>query len=373
MRVCIITSVHPLYDTRIFYKQANSLVHNGYNVTIIAQHDITENIDGIEVVPIPITRSRLLRPCNIFRVLILALKQRAGIYHFHDPELLLVIPFIKIFTRGKIIYDVHENVRYAILSKNWIPRVLRKPASICYRLIEFLTFPFIDRVILAEDSYLKSYGSGSRIAVIRNYQILPFISSPREYISQPDIIYVGGITEGRGILEILESIKLLKDKYKDIKLTLVGPIYSDKFRKRMDSLINKYGITNNVEFTGRIKHELVYDIISQNSIGLSILHPEPNYIDSLPTKLFEYMLCGRPVIVSDFPLWKDIVDSNKCGLAVDPLSPGDIAAAIKYLLDHSDEARQMGENGRKAVIEKYNWENESKKLISTYQGLLRVK
>ena len=82
------------------------------------------------------------------------------------------------------------------------------------------------------------------------------------------------------------------------------------------------------------------------------------------------MAAGLPVIASNFPLWKEIVEGNKCGLIVNPLDPEEIARAIEYLINHPDEARRMGKNGRRAVLEKYNWENESKKLLKLYEGLL---
>jgi len=91
----------------------------------------------------------------------------------------------------------------------------------------------------------------------------------------------------------------------------------------------------------------------------------------MPNKIFEYMIAGLPVIASNFPLWKEIVEGNNCGICVNPLDPKEIANAIKYLIDHPDEARAMGENGRRSVLEKYNWEKESEKLIRLYEEILK--
>jgi glycosyltransferase involved in cell wall biosynthesis len=100
------------------------------------------------------------------------------------------------------------------------------------------------------------------------------------------------------------------------------------------------------------------------------LHPVINYLDALPVKMFEYMAAGIPVIASDFPLWREIVLGNQCGLCVDPMDPASIAKAIDYLMLHFDEARQMGENGRRAVLARYNWSVEEAKLLSYYKNLL---
>jgi glycosyltransferase involved in cell wall biosynthesis len=90
---------------------------------------------------------------------------------------------------------------------------------------------------------------------------------------------------------------------------------------------------------------------------------------SLPVKMFEYMAAGIPVIASNFPLWQEIFSTSECGICVNPLDPKAIGEAIQYLMDHPDEAEQMGRNGRKAVEEKYNWVIEEKKLLDLYAGL----
>jgi glycosyltransferase involved in cell wall biosynthesis len=103
--------------------------------------------------------------------------------------------------------------------------------------------------------------------------------------------------------------------------------------------------------------------------GLVTLHPVINYLDALPVKMFEYMAAGIPVIASDFPLWREIVLGNQCGLCVDPMDPTAIAKAIDFLVIHPAEARQMGENGRRAVLERYNWSVEQAKLLTYYKNL----
>jgi glycosyltransferase involved in cell wall biosynthesis len=134
-------------------------------------------------------------------------------------------------------------------------------------------------------------------------------------------------------------------------------------------LLRQYDLEARVQIPGPIPHEKVFDVLVRSHIGLAVLHPDPNYVDSLPTKLFEYMAAGLPVVASNFPLWKEIVEGNRCGITVDPLDPKAIAQAIEYLLTHPEEARRMGENGRRAVEEKYNWEREKEKFAQTLQGV----
>jgi glycosyltransferase involved in cell wall biosynthesis len=84
------------------------------------------------------------------------------------------------------------------------------------------------------------------------------------------------------------------------------------------------------------------------------------------------MSAGIPVISSDFPLWKEIVEENECGICVDPMDTHAIADAVEYICNHPSRSKQMGENGRKLIKEKYNWKEESKKLISIYENLVKV-
>jgi glycosyltransferase involved in cell wall biosynthesis len=103
--------------------------------------------------------------------------------------------------------------------------------------------------------------------------------------------------------------------------------------------------------------------------GVVTLHPVRNYVDCQPVKMFEYMAAGIPVIASRFPFWLDIVEGNDCGVCVDPFDPAAIAAAIDHFVTHPELAMRMGENGRRAVLEKYNWQPESRKLIDFYEHL----
>jgi glycosyltransferase involved in cell wall biosynthesis len=101
-----------------------------------------------------------------------------------------------------------------------------------------------------------------------------------------------------------------------------------------------------------------------------VFKPAANHVRAQPTKLFEYMSAGLPVIASNFPLWREIVERNNCGICVDPLSPAALAEAIRWLIQHPDAAREMGANGRRAVRTTYNWEPEGRKLTTLYRSLL---
>ncbi len=380
-KVCILTTVHPTFDTRIFHKEAKTLVQAGYDVTLIVQHDGDTEVEGVRIIALPKPRNRLQRIFGLtWRAFRLALREKADIYHFHDPELLPIGVLLKLFTRGKVIYDVHENVKEQILNKAWLPLWSRKLLSLSYELIEKLSILVIDEVIIAEDSYTKNYQGHKNVTAIRNYPILSYLETHTGTRIAADLVmdgdhnfkvtYVGGVTKLRGALELIESISIVKaNGHQGVVLNLIGPIMPPALRAELDGLIREYGLKQDVSIPGRIPHDTIYEVLSKSNVGVAILRPDPNYVESLPTKLFEYMAAGLPVIASNFPLWKEIVEGNECGLTVDPLDPKEIAQAIEYLITHPEEARRMGENGRRAVEEKYNWETEGRKLLQLYEGL----
>ncbi len=376
-KVCILTTVHSPFDTRIFHKQAKTLVKAGYDVALIAQHEKDEVVDGIKIIALHKPRNRFTRIFGLTWIaFFLALKQKADVYHFHDPELLPAGALLRLITKKSVIYDVHENVPKQLLNKFWIPKLLRYLIAFSYRLVERVSLVFISSLIIAEDSYLENYPHDSRVLAIRNYPILlpnENFSDRRFYSAKETyLLYVGGVSVIRGAFELIKTMHLLTIRgHEDIKLVVGGPFLPPALEQEISRAVVGYGLKDSIKFLGNIPYTKVSLLLSQSNIGLAILHPNPNYIESLPTKLFEYMMAGLPVIVSNFPLWRKIVEDNKCGLCVDPLSPEDIADAIEWLVSHPKEARHMGKNGRRIVEEKYNWEKEAKKLLTLYEGLLR--
>lgn len=379
VKVCILTTVHPPFDTRIFHKQAKTLARAGYEVILIAQHEGDKVVEGIRVIGLARPRNRFVRIFGLtWQAFFAALRQRADVYHLHDPELLPIGVLLKLFTGARVIYDVHENVPKQILSKEWLPKPMRKLVALVYKFVERVCLSFIDTIVIAEDSYIENYPGRRNVVAVRNYPIISRIAYGRQG-SRWDraeggsfrLVYVGGVTKLRGAVELIEAMKILLEKgYRDIALFLIGPVTPLKLKDELAHLISQYGLERSVNIPGPVPYETVFDILARANVGMAILHPDPNYVDSLPTKLFEYMAAGLPVIASNFPLWREIVEGNNCGVCVDPLNPKAIADAIEYLITHPEEARKMGENGRRAVEEKYNWETESQKLLRLYEELL---
>jgi glycosyltransferase involved in cell wall biosynthesis len=289
------------------------------------------------------------------------------VYHFHDPELLPVGLLLRLTTCAKVIYDVHEDVPEQVLTKHWIPRALRRPAAAAVGFGEKLLARAVDAVVVATEGIAERFVRFDPV-VIRNYPSLSMLPCPaveERSRHRSQLIYVGGIGRLRGAFEMVQALVRVAQTC-DVRLRLIGRFEPPGIGEELSALPG----WKRVRMLGWLDPPAVYEELKHASIGLVCLHPAPRYIVALPVKLFEYMAAGLPVVASSFPLWKEIVEGNECGLCVDPLDPQAIAAAIEYLIAHPDKARRMGENGRRAVEEKYNWERESEKLLALYDKLL---
>jgi glycosyltransferase involved in cell wall biosynthesis len=360
--ICHLTSVHPPMDTRIFTKECSSLAGAGYETHLVAPDAPAGVHNGVRFHSITRGRGRLKRMTNTVRdVYRKALEINADAYHFHDPELLPVGLLLKMKGK-KVIYDVHEDVPRQILSKHWIPAPLRKTISRTFEIFENFAAKRFDAIAAATPFISERFARiGCKSFYVNNYPLLAEFVTPERDWSRKEhaVCYVGGISVKRGIQEMVKAI----DKT-DATLLLAGKFIPESQRNETMKLSGWQQVT---EF-GHVNRDEVQRILARGMAGLVTLHPIINYKDALPVKMFEYMAAGIPVIASDFPLWREIVESNKCGICVDPLDEKQIAQAIQYLVDHPEEAKRMGDNGRRAIEEKYSWEMEARKLIDVYES-----
>jgi glycosyltransferase involved in cell wall biosynthesis len=370
-KICILTSGHSPFDERIFHKEAKSLAKAGYRVVIVAQHDTEQVVDGVKILPVPATKSRFERMTRTtWRLFRLALKEKARIYHFHEPALIPAGIVLKLLGK-QVIYDMHELVFHSFDDKSWLgPRFFKKLAQLIYLLIEGASVRTLDHLVLAEDDYQTYYNlryrTFSNYTIVRNYPILSLIENTpppdRIYKPKPIVIYAGGLERVRGTREIIQAMELLRNK---AELWLLGKWESQKFKKECEDLRGwKY-----TRYLGFVPLSEAYQHMKIADVGIAMLYPIRNYLTSLPVKAFEYMACSLPMVASNFPYWQGIF--GECALFANPYKPEDIANKILYLLDDPDKAKQLGKRGRQLTEEQYNWEAESKKLVALYEKLLK--
>lgn len=372
-KVCILTSVHIPFDGRVFHREARSLAKAGYEVVLITRHDKEEVVDGVRVVPLPQPRSRMQRMTKVmWRLYRLAVRENADVYHFHDPELMIAGLLLKM--RGKrVIWDVHEHYPNGILDKYYLPKPLRRLISKSFDLFERAVVRFFDYVIYTTPFVGERYATMKvRSGRVENYPIIE-LAETFERNPQERVIYLGGMSRIRGLVEMVEAFGIVAKRYPRWELYLVGSCRPASLEQELKELAKKLGVEANVKFIAWVPYEEKERLSSQASMGVITYLPYANNTSCLPNKLFDYMLVGLPVIASNFPLYREVVEPNRCGLIVDPSKPDQIARAMEYLIEHPQEARQMGENGRRAIVEKYNWEKESRRLLEIYETVLNEK
>ncbi len=367
LHICHLTSVHPQGDVRIFEKECSSLAKK-YSVSFIVVNGTSTSKNNVNIIGLPVAYSgRLSRFSKAVNELYkAAIALEADVYHFHDPEILRVAKKLKKAGK-KVIYDVHEDLPRQILAKPYLKNIIKKPLSRLIERYENKIAAQLDGIITAtpfiKDRFLRL---NKNTIDINNFPILEELILDMDYSSKTgnEICYVGGITKIRGIAELIKAMSSINQE--NFKLNLAGHFQESDFKE----VLKKEKSWNKVIEHGFLNRMQVKDIYSHSKIGMVTLHPIINYLDSLPVKMFEYMAAGLPVIASDFPLWKTIIEDNNCGICVNPLNPHEIANAINRLLNNPKEAQEMGENGKKLVIEKYNWKTEEAKLITFYTELL---
>jgi len=362
-KVTHLTSVHPRYDTRIFLKECTSLAKK-YKVNLIVADDKGDGVkNGVSFYDVGVGRGRINRILKTTKKILKKAKElNSDIYHIHDPEL---IPIgLKLKKLGKkVIFDAHEDLPKQILSKHYFGNITKKILSLIIAKFEIWALKKFDLVISAtpiiKEKFLKH---NIKSVDINNFPILDELIDIKPNFKTKTICYIGLLYQTRGIKEIVKAIENI-----DIKLIIAGKFYDKNFEDEIKALKG----WNKVDFRGFVSRDEVKEILEESIAGLVTLHPTPSYVEAYPVKMFEYMSAGIAVISSDFPLYKEFVEKNNCGICVNPMDIKQIEKAIKQCLDNMELTKQMGQNGKIAITNKYNWKNEEKKLLKVYDEIIR--
>ena len=367
--ICHISTVHSVNDSRIFYKECQTLVKNNFEVNLVINAERSGLMEGVNVIALPPAKNRISRVFFLsFKAFFKAWKTHASIYHFHDPELIFIGFLFKILGK-KVIYDVHEDLREDILLKRWLGgRFITKFFSHASSFAEKLADYFFDAIVAATPK-ISAHFSPRKTITLRNFVMLSNFSKAKvnenKKISKNHkkiLIYIGSLAEIRGIKEIICSMAEVDI---ETELWLIGRWENEQFRRECEALPE----FKRVKYVGYINHNKIPSYLRLADVGLVTLHPTTTFIESYPIKVFEYMSSALPVIMSDFLLWKELF--KDAAIFVDPLNVKDIANKIQYILSQDEIRKNIALKGENLVLTKYNWEMESKKLIHLYDLLLK--
>lgn len=377
--VGVVTSVHAPWDVRIFHRECRALAAAGHRVTLLAPADFArEERDGVTLVGFPRPARRLGRIRLWWQLFREALRLRPEVVHFHDPELLLLVPLFRL-ARGKrlrLIYDVHEYFADAIRVKHWIPRAFRPTLSFLAGRMERFLARGVDGLVLAVEGQSSLFPNfRGPIAVVRNLPSQALFADPQPHpaldVPAFRLIYVGLILPQRGIDVLLEAMRILHEQeVRDVVLFLIGPETSPAYMRDIQAFVRKHGLEEQVRWLGPVPPDQLEHYLAAADAGVAPgLYTAQYSRPSLFTKLFEYMLAGLPTVVADYPWSRPYVEEGQCGIVVPAEDAEAYAQAIRWLRDHREEAREMGRRGRELVLRKYTWEREQERLISFYREI----
>lgn len=369
--VCILTSAHPAFDTRIFHKQAVSLRQAGYEVTLISHHPESTTRDGIEIEALPPVDTHWDRFVDLWDLYKSAIKKDADVYHLHDPGLLPVGVGLSARTDAKIIYDVHEQYEKAFQYYDFPPDFITPAFVKFYPRFQSLCCMKFDGVITTNLSTTKQFRQAGHqnVVAIHNYPITDKIKIGKADVeSTADFIlaYVGSMGPIRGLKQMLNCTHKLCDQGYDVELWLLGDL--GQYKEMVISHTERHNIKDNIRLFGYVDYSEIFSYLQNADVGLVFL--DPNYIQhDIPTKLFEYMYVNLPVVVTRTESTERIVDRS-FGRLTEFNDIDDQARVIGDLLDNPEQRRSMGKYGQELVEKRYNWEHEEDRLISFYNMII---
>lgn len=372
VRVCHISTVHVANDARIFYRQCCELVRTGYEVHLVINCEESGIKHGVHMHKCPRPKNRLTRILfTPWAALRLALKTNSTIYHYHDPELMFMGFVLRWVFRKKVVYDVHESVARHIMTKRWLPKCTRKIIALAYTAIEKI-LKHGQAIILANEYSVPDYDKS--VYLVRNYPLLDesLLEQSKNTTKEPTVpmlIYVGGVWRSRGAMIYVELAGKLAEQGQDFRMMIIGP-YDEKFGQELFARIRALNLEDKVAIPGRIDNKEAMVYVSKATLGLSLLFPDPNYTICLASKILEYMMFGVPVLASDFDHWRKYVEGEQTGVMVDPCDLDQIVGACEQMLSNRTELEAMGNRGKAAVRDKYNWSSEFAVLLKCYSDLL---
>ena len=342
-KVCMISSSRNALEQRMFLKEATSLARTGYCVSIIAPHPRDEVVSGISIRAATKFESRLSRMIRttwyVYRE---ALRQKAQVYHFHNTELMPVGWLLKL--QGKrVFYDVREDTPADIRDRFYIPRYARPVVANAVDIAEKFSGRFLDGIIAATDHigarFLTAKTAMSRIFPC--WTNLPpslfpiFSAKPWSCTLEPSPRFAGF------------SNWLMPWDCCPLNFRPGSPLGVRLIRRPWKQKRGKKQVGNGTDHAGWQNRQGLLDLLGKARIGVVPFLPAANHTDCQPTKLFEYMVAGLPVVATDLLQVGKIVRDAQCGILVEPGNPKAMANAIQWLLEHPREAQEMGDRGRR--------------------------
>lgn len=365
-KILIVTTIHSPYDARIYERNILPL-SKLFSIVVIApwKPRYTEN-SNITWVETKMPKSRFKRIWHGWQTFLKTRNSVCSVVHFHDIDFIFWAFLIKTFSRKKVIYDCHENYPEEVLhGKPWIPIIFRRLLSIFVNLIETTLIRFFDCCIVVVPYQVEKFSQFNKnVVLIRNVSVYPGV---KNQLKETNIIYIGSISEnygGESILSLARFMNLVESK---LRIILFDK-FDDSYKKKFITLVQEESLP--IDLLPRFNRHELHEIMKKGIVGLSFSKNTISNNLGYPTKLFEYMSFGIPVVASDTLRHQQILNISKSGVLVDDENPQEVYSSILNLIEDTYRREELIKNGYEALENEFNWVHEEKKLFSAYYQLL---
>jgi glycosyltransferase involved in cell wall biosynthesis len=373
VRVCLLSSSHPVDYSRFLDRESAALAAGGFEVTFVglAAEGVVKDVPGVKVVPVrrgP-AGGKLSLLCRIAKA---AVAEHADVYHCLDPWTLAIGLGLRNGRSGvKVVYESSEWFPQTYLDRKELPAPARRVAWLLVVLLEHAACKRAETILETNRTRSGRFVRRGRTPVlVENYPPAELLPEPSSEL-RPWIAYTGLVSRPRGFDRLLQALFLVRTRFPDVELHVVGA-----FDPRNDievwarRFIHENGLERNVVLHGTMPYRAMFDLLGKCLVGAILLQPgRGNDFTGLPNKLFEFMGSGLAIVASDFPEMARVVLDAGSGWLVDPTNVESIASALTDVLTSQDASRDRGRAGRRMVLARYNWQAAAGRLLDEYRRI----
>jgi len=358
------------------YNEATSLIRHGYRVVILAwdraaTHPEREVMDGIEILRFKIKSREKVGPVILFSMLNYMwaclryiLRNPVTVVHCHNLDVTLLGYIAGKLKGAKVVFDFCEPDYYTYWDKKWSP---------LFRLINEMERALVLRCdcLLVHNHYqidkYKSIGV-KNIVHIGSYPFLDMIVDEVPERERDEVVIgrIGTIYENNGVEEIVAAFKALIERHDNIRLLLAGRVL-EVYKPTFEELIDP--IRDRIELIGAFNSADMPALYAKIDVSLMMYVLDEWFRNITPTKFFDSLACGVPVVISDMGRIRELMGDRPCGVVVNSLEPEPLADAIEELIGDAERRHEMAANGLALIKESCNWGIMEKRLLSAYQEL----
>lgn len=362
-RIVHLSTVHHDWDNRITNKECRALAEAGFDTHLVISADHDRLSDGVRVHAIR-RRGRVGRLVGSQIEAWWVLRRlRPDLLHIHDPEL---IPMAVLWGRchhRPVVYDAHEDLVKQLETKPWVRGPLARIVRPLARWLVGVADRHCDGIVAVTEPIAATFSTTRRRGRQRPVEVVRNLPWRDDFVvadvagNPPVAVYTGDLSAERGVSTMVEAIERVEGG----TLRLAGRLLGDAAARVEHPQVDYLGLVPPSELPA---------IIAGARVGLIFLRRLPNYANSLPTKVFEYMASGVPFLATDFRAWEDLFGDADAGVFVDTDDPDAVGRELEALIDDPERAARLGANGRRAVEERFSFEKEAERLVALVNRLV---